>query len=288
VKFMKGIMLLAPGASDLLVGSPSPVVKALSARVCPHRTVPADLEVELTKDKEDVEVDVGISLAECESLLLKCNTNKVGFLSQEELADALNGDMKLDLSAQDLGDAIEAFDVTGEKKVSIDDLVAAVAATHRAEKDVYALKQKETSEETAGGLKEAREAFTEEAGAKIVVPVLWLHGEVDGVNSIQDADKVVQATPSEDKTCKITTSLRHGVFMDKDAVHVQRDIFGWLKTQMDAIAISTPVVEKEDPEVTKAPVTPVTVIDLTNQALDEKQPLLEAGNEEGKEERPAA
>lgn len=75
-------------------------------------------------------------------------------------------------------------------------------------------------------------AWFEEAVKRFEYPILMLHGEKDGLVSVQDTYEFFAATPSKDKQMKIYGGLFHEIFNEYCRDEVINDVLHWIEARI--------------------------------------------------------
>ena len=74
------------------------------------------------------------------------------------------------------------------------------------------------------------------SAAKVTKPLFWVHGRRDRVNTFPQVEKWMTHVGSSEKSSKVYTDLRHGVFMDHDGQQVVTDVIEFLSRRLAAAA----------------------------------------------------
>ncbi len=75
-------------------------------------------------------------------------------------------------------------------------------------------------------------AWFEEAVERFEYPILMLHGEKDGLVSVQDTYQFFAAAPSKDKQMKIYGGLFHEIFNEYCRDEVIGDVLHWIEARI--------------------------------------------------------
>jgi alpha-beta hydrolase superfamily lysophospholipase len=180
------------------------------------------IDVQDVWDTRDISKDfrhMRLPAATLKHIFQTCDSGDSGKLGLAEFARALNTEMRLGLSTEEIQETFKKFDADGSGQVSIDELVTTISY-YCPEYD-YCVKSLPTSIDFAW----YDDAMKPE---RITAPTLLVHGLQNRVNTFEAAKCFVNAMSSEDKTIQCFESLRQGTACDLDAPRVLHSVVSWL------------------------------------------------------------
>jgi len=161
----------------------------------------------------------GLRATDLAHLFHTCDRDGSGLLDVEEFERAVNKEMGLGLTREEIEASVEEFDRDKDGKVSIAELLRRLCASHP-ERD-YMLSQFKLDTDFLWYDRVLNPSLVEP-------PLLLVHGRRDRVNRYEAARNFVEQAVSLDKTVKTFEDLRNGVAMDMDAPLVFSEVLAWL------------------------------------------------------------
>jgi len=230
-KAIKGLVLLAPccNVDNFIPMILRVIIKMESWRGTTHLNI-NDLfnHAALSKDITDAR----LSGKNLKVLFGTVDRDGSGLLDLKEFERALNKELGIGLTHEEVVATFNRFDDDQDGHVSIEELIHHISAYHP--EDDYCLRTFKVETDFDWFTRTLRPT-------EIHVPILLVHGRNDKIQRFCDAVKFVRSTSSADIKIAAFDDLRHGIAMDMDAPIVFKEIQNWLKAR-------TSDVNDPDPE----------------------------------------